>query len=199
MRGRLLAINAIIVITMLLIAGGLYANQSIALHIDGKKVESEVTPQLIQDRLLVPIRVISEHLGANVQWNQESATVEITSPSKKFLDSYTEKGMYIRQAADVMALQKHNKVVILDVRSPNLRNEGHIAGSIHILMPQLSDRMNELPDDKAIAVYCAKNINASYAVAILNMHGYEAYLLEGGLDAWLAEDGPAVWPCPTRT
>ena len=143
-------------------------------------------------RTLVPLRAIAEYFGADVAWVQETMTVEITSPYQKFMDGYGEKGMYIKQASDVLAMVNADMAVVLDVRSPALRGVSYITDSIYIPMPELLKGLDELPTDEAIAVYCAKNINAAYAVTILNMQGYEAYLLENGMDAWRAAGGRIV-------
>ena len=150
---------------------------------------SDVEPQLIQTRTLVPIRVITETMGADVEWLQESHTVEIVSPYQKFINHYAEEGMYIKQAEEILPLFKEGKAIILDVRGTQLRGVSYIKGSVFVPLPQLLDKMDQLPKDKIIAVYCAKNINASYAVAMLNMLDYDAYVLENGMDAWKAAGG----------
>lgn len=38
----------------------------------------DVPPQLVNDRTLVPLRIISESFGANVEWNERTQTVVIT-------------------------------------------------------------------------------------------------------------------------
>ncbi|HJV44220.1 MAG TPA: copper amine oxidase N-terminal domain-containing protein [Bacillota bacterium] len=53
------------------------AENSLNLVIEGKQLIPEVPPQIIQGRTLVPIRVISEGLGANVDWNTQSQVVTI--------------------------------------------------------------------------------------------------------------------------
>ena len=187
---RKFLLTAAVLALALLIAGTLvFAGYHITITIDGKEVESEVPPQLVQDRTLVPIRVITEHFGADVGWVQETRTVEITSPYGKFMEGYGQKGMYIRQARDVLPLFNAGRMVILDVRADAHRDVSYITDSLHIPMDQLLDRLDELPDDQAIAVYCVKNINAAYAVTLLNMLGYDAYLLEDGINAWRGVGG----------
>ena len=176
----------ILVLSSLLFA---LADIRISIKIDSKEIQSDVAPQLVQNRTMVPIRVISEAIGAEVTWNQKDMTVVIVSPYKKFINKYADNEMYIKQAEEVLTLFKAGKIIILDVRGDTLRAKGFINDSIHIPLPQLLDRLAELPKDKAIAVYCAKNINASYAVAMLNMLDYEAYVLEDGMNAWLSSGG----------
>lgn len=175
-----------------MIGGLTFANIHITIKIDGKEITSDVAPQLVQNRILVPIRVITEAMGADVEWLQETSTVDIVSPYIKFMKEYSEKGMYIKQAEDILPLFKNNEFVILDVRSTQLRGVSYIKDSMFVPLSQMMDKLDFLPKDKPIAVYCAKNINASYAVTILNMLGYEAYLLENGMDAWKAAGGEIV-------
>jgi len=57
----------------------------IALQIDGRRVETDVPPIIVDGRTLVPVRVISENLGATVDWDAGSRTVIIVSPAKRIL------------------------------------------------------------------------------------------------------------------
>lgn len=175
-----------------MIGGLAFANINITIKIDDKEIVSDVAPQLVQNRTMVPIRVITESMGAEVKWLQDSNTVDIVSPYRRFMKGYTEKGMFIKQAEEILPLFKNNEFVILDVRSTQLRGVSYIKDSMFVPLSQMMDKLDFLPKDKPIAVYCAKNINASYAVTILNMLGYEAYLLENGMDAWKAAGGEIV-------
>ena len=44
-----------------------------------KEVELEVPPQIINDRTMVPLRAISETIGADVDWDGENYSVIITT------------------------------------------------------------------------------------------------------------------------
>jgi len=57
---------------------GYAANRPITLMIDGKIVSSDVPPQIINGRLMVPVRVIAESFGATVEWDVSTQTVKIT-------------------------------------------------------------------------------------------------------------------------
>ncbi len=177
----------------LLIVGGIaYAADDIKISIDGNMVVSDVAPVILQDRTMVPVRVITEYFGADVQWVQDTMTVNIASPPKVFLNNFQQKGMYIKQASDVLAAYQNNKssLTIVDVRPAELRAEGFVEGSMGIPLPMLADKMSTIPKDKMVAVYCASDINAAYGTAILNMAGYDAYVMQGGQDAWVSAGGP---------
>ena len=52
----------------------------IALVIDGRAVTTDVPPLLRDGRTLVPIRVISEYLGARVTWDPAARRVDVVAP-----------------------------------------------------------------------------------------------------------------------
>lgn len=61
------------------------ASSEIKLNIDGKTIESSVSPYIENGRTMVPIRIISEELGADVVWNEEDRTVEIIKDNTSIL------------------------------------------------------------------------------------------------------------------
>jgi len=56
----------------------LFAEQPITLIINGKTI-TNASPQIVSDRTYVPLRVISEELGATVEWDGVNRVVSITS------------------------------------------------------------------------------------------------------------------------
>lgn len=56
------------------------AEQPIKVYINGKEMVSDQPPIIINDRVLVPLRAVSETLGASVGWNYEKQTVYIATP-----------------------------------------------------------------------------------------------------------------------
>jgi len=55
------------------------ASDNIKIFVNGQQVFSDVPPQAIDGRTMVPIRVVSEALGAQVTWNDNTKSVEITN------------------------------------------------------------------------------------------------------------------------
>ncbi|WP_417882823.1 FAD-dependent oxidoreductase [Vibrio rumoiensis] len=71
--------------------------------------------------------------------------------------------------------------ILVDVRNPNeLESVGFIAGAINIPVDQLRQRMNELPKDKEIIVYCQVGLRGNVAYRQLVNNGYQARNLIGG-------------------
>lgn len=51
---------------------------SLTVDISGDKVQNDVAPIIVNNRTMLPIRVVAENLGANVYWNDDKKTVEIS-------------------------------------------------------------------------------------------------------------------------
>ena len=78
---------------------------------------------------------------------------------------------------DVPAVLSDPKILVLDVRRNSEREASHIAGSSHIPLHELSDRMAELPKEKTIWVHCAGAYRASIAASIIQNAGFNAVLI----------------------
>lgn len=50
-------------------------NGNINVYIDGEKVEFDVPPMMMNERTMVPMRMIFEEIGATIDWNQDTQTV----------------------------------------------------------------------------------------------------------------------------
>lgn len=71
--------------------------------------------------------------------------------------------------------------LLLDVRNPGERANGnHIVGDINIPVDQLRERMNELPKDKEIVIYCQVGLRGNVAYRQLVNNGFKARNLIGG-------------------
>jgi NADPH-dependent 2,4-dienoyl-CoA reductase/sulfur reductase-like enzyme/peroxiredoxin family protein/rhodanese-related sulfurtransferase/TusA-related sulfurtransferase len=74
-----------------------------------------------------------------------------------------------------------DKAFILDVREPEETNLGVVPGSFLIPLHSLRKRLNEVPKNKKIYVYCAAGLRAYIAARILMQNGYEeVYDVTGG-------------------
>lgn len=71
--------------------------------------------------------------------------------------------------------------VLLDVRNPaELESVGFISGAINIPVDQLRQRMNELPKDKEIIIYCQVGLRGNVAYRQLVNNGFKVRNLIGG-------------------
>ncbi len=75
--------------------------------------------------------------------------------------------------------------VLVDVREVNeVNSSGVIPGAINIPLSQFASRVNELPADTTVVVYCNSGNRSRQAVNILNQNGYEQLLDLGGVQQW---------------
>lgn len=71
--------------------------------------------------------------------------------------------------------------ILLDVRNPGERDNGNcISGDINIPVDQLRQRMDELPVDKEIVIYCQVGLRGNVAYRQLVNNGFKARNLIGG-------------------
>ncbi len=70
--------------------------------------------------------------------------------------------------------------VLIDVRTPEEFERRHIPGAINIAVQVLPQRLNEVPKDKAVVLYCRSGSRSRYAAQLLKQAGYtEVYDLGG--------------------
>ena len=66
-----------------------------------------------------------------------------------------------------------NGSYLLDVRTPAEFEAGHIEGAVNITVDDLRQRLNEIPADKEVLVYCQVGFRGYLALQILKHHGIE--------------------------
>ena len=87
-------------------------------------------------------------------------------------------------------------VIVLDVRSPEEFNGGHVPGAMTIPISgkgaeDFDARVKELPKDKPILVYCRSGVRSAKAVAKMQTLGFEHLAdFSGGWIAWKEADKP---------
>ena len=75
--------------------------------------------------------------------------------------------------------------VLLDVRSEEEYQAGHLPGAILIPHDQLATRMDELPlRSQAIVVYCRSGGRSARAKSVLTQRGYDRVMNLGGIQDW---------------
>ncbi len=76
---------------------------------------------------------------------------------------------------------------LLDVRTQEEWNAGHIPGATLIPLDQLSARAGELPEDQEIVIYCRSGNRSAQALDLLTTAGFSGvYSMEGGINDWIA-------------
>jgi len=81
--------------------------------------------------------------------------------------------------------QRDGNVVLLDVREPEELARAAITGALHIPMREVPQRLDELPKDKPIVVFCHAGGRSRRVAEFLAANGFEqVFNLAGGIDAW---------------
>lgn len=76
---------------------------------------------------------------------------------------------------------------LIDVRAIEEFQEGAIPNALHIPVDELRERLDEVPDDKPIYLYCGVGLRGYVALKILKQSGFEnVYNLSGGYRTYAA-------------
>jgi rhodanese-related sulfurtransferase len=97
------------------------------------------------------------------------------------MDARTLRGM----------LERGRRVTLVDVRKREQHEAGTIPGSVNfdaydVLKVGDEGAMEalELPEGARVVTFCNRGTSGAVAAEQLRRRGYEAYSLEGGLEAW---------------
>jgi len=119
-----------------------------------------------------------------------SYTQSLDDRSVKLVES-TNYGLTSNGYADVnvseakQMIESNLDLVILDVRTVEEYNEGHIEDAILIPVSELEGRIDELDEGKETLVYCRSGVRSVTASQILVDNGFSSvYNMLGGITAW---------------
>ncbi len=91
-----------------------------------------------------------------------------------------------RQLAE--RLKRAENIYLLDIREAGEQQVSRLPGARHIPYGQLSARLNELPKEAEIVVFCRDGSRSRDALQLLHQEGFtQAKSLRGGINAWARE------------
>jgi rhodanese-related sulfurtransferase len=79
---------------------------------------------------------------------------------------------------------------LVDVRADHEWEAGHLPGAVHIALPELPARVDEIDKDRAVILYCRGGNRSSMATTALAEAGYDAVKLSEGAVGWEEEGLP---------
>jgi len=83
--------------------------------------------------------------------------------------------------------------LLVDVRTTQEWSETHIASAMNLPLSQLPGRLDELPSDRQLIVYCASGYRSAIAASLLRREGFSQIAnLVGGLAAWTSAQLPTL-------
>jgi rhodanese-related sulfurtransferase len=79
---------------------------------------------------------------------------------------------------------------LIDVRESYEREAGHIDGSRHIALVELSARAATIDRDRPVVFYCRVGSRSDMAAQAFRASGFQAHSMRGGLVRWTQEGRP---------
>ncbi len=102
-------------------------------------------------------------------------------------DQGEPKGYSIISVPDAYQLVKaaDKNTMFLDVRTPGEYQSGHVPHAKLIPVQTLANRLNEVPKDKKVIVYCESGVRAGRAAELLVSQGYTNILsMKASMRGW---------------
>jgi rhodanese-related sulfurtransferase len=87
-------------------------------------------------------------------------------------------------------LEEDPTTQVIDVREVYEREAGHIAGTRHIELNNLTAEAATVDAERPVVFYCRVGGRSTMAAQAFRASGYEAYSMTGGLRRWADEGRP---------
>tara|TARA_B100000678_G_scaffold182089_1_gene152134 strand:+ start:380 stop:781 length:402 start_codon:yes stop_codon:yes gene_type:complete len=109
------------------------------------------------------------------------------------INATSKKGGTKISPQNLVALSNNETAFIVDLRDSEQFQNGHITGSINIPFLNLSNRTNEIPQDKSVILVCEMGNVSPNAGELLKKEGFkELLILKGGINEWRIQNLPLV-------
>ena len=111
-----------------------------------------------------------------------------------FFISNSKKGGTKISCQSLISLSNQDQALIVDLRSSEAFNSGHITASINIPLNDVSRRSNEIiSSTKSIVLVCEAGSSSTNAGETLKKEGLkDIFILRGGINEWKMSNLPLV-------
>ena len=111
-----------------------------------------------------------------------------------FFISNSKKGGTKISCQSLISLSNQDKALIVDLRSSEAFNSGHITASINIPVNDVSRRSNEIINStKSVVLVCETGSSSTNAGETLKKEGLkDIFILRGGINEWKMSNLPLV-------
>ena len=111
-----------------------------------------------------------------------------------FLISNSKKGGTKISCQSLISLSNQDQALIVDLRSSEAFNSGHITASINIPVNDVSRRSNEIiSSTKSVVLVCETGSSSTNAGETLKKEGLkDIFILRGGINEWKMSNLPLV-------
>ncbi len=87
-------------------------------------------------------------------------------------------------------MSENSDLQVVDVREVYEREAGHISGTRHIPLVELTARAQEIERDRPVVFYCRVGARSDMAAQAFRAAGLQALSMSGGLVRWVSESRP---------
>jgi len=131
MKRKWFFVIGVVVLSVITFSNVSLADNPIKLIINGKEIKTDVLPQIIDGRAMVPVRWFAEGFNADVQWDEENKSILINAPKLDLLQRQVdllERSMAPktpREAVERWAegIKERNGALQYAVLSPELKEQ----------------------------------------------------------------------------
>lgn len=104
----------------------------------------------------------------------------------RILQNEADKQEGVKTLSLKQAIMSLSNSFLLDVRPKDEYLAGHIDSAVNIPINDLPERLSQLPNKKAIIVYCRGRLcpNSNLATQLLNKNGFNAFSLNASYHDW---------------
>ena len=88
-------------------------------------------------------------------------------------------------SVDELATLLDGGATVIDVRMPDEYEEAHVPGAVLVPLPEIPERLGDIPDETTAYVICKMGGRSMKACEFLVTQGYDAVNVAGGTQAWI--------------
>lgn len=141
-------------------------DSEIKVFLDGKQMSFDVSPQLMNDRTMVPMRTIFEALNASVDWNNDTQTVTATSNGKT---------VQLTVGSNIAKINENS--IVLD--APAIETDGRTLVPLRFIGEAMNCDVEWYPEISSVTIY--KDISLKRMITMYDLwaapHSVDANLV----------------------
>ena len=90
----------------------------------------------------------------------------------------------------VAELRDGGEIQLIDVREPYEWEAGRVEGARHVELERVASQAPTIDRERPVVFYCRLGARSGMAANAFRRAGYDAYSMDGGLEAWAARGLP---------
>lgn len=88
-------------------------------------------------------------------------------------------------SVDELAALLDSGATLIDVRMPDEYEEAHVPGAVLVPLPEIPERLGDVPDEARSYVICKVGGRSMRACEFLETQGFDVANVAGGTQAWI--------------